>query len=132
MEIGSVAERVEPAPAERTFVTVTITDTNETYRCKTDESLLSGMHRMGKRGIPVGCRGGGCSVCKVQIVSGDYRQFRPMSREYISDDDLDQRRVLACCVQPQSTVEVQVIGKMRKNVVRPDQAAQQTSGAQGA
>ncbi len=36
------------------FVTVTIADTGETYRCRTDESLLEGMRRMGKRGIPVG------------------------------------------------------------------------------
>jgi ferredoxin len=101
-------------------VVVTIADTNESYRCRTDESLLTGMHRLGKRGIPVGCRSGGCSVCKVQIISGAYEPTRPMSREYISDEDLAQGRVLACCVRPLEEVTVAVIGKLHKNVTRQD------------
>jgi ferredoxin len=101
------------------YVTVTIVDTGETYRCRTEESLLEGMRRLGKRGIPVGCRAGGCSVCKIRVVSGAYRQFRPMSREYISEDDLAHDRVLACCVRPQEDVSVQVIGKLQKNINRP-------------
>ncbi|MDR3505770.1 MAG: 2Fe-2S iron-sulfur cluster binding domain-containing protein [Acidocella sp.] len=104
-------------------VVVTITDTNENYRCRTDESLLTGMHRLGKRGIPVGCRGGGCSVCKVQVVAGTYEQMRPMSREYVSEEDLAQGRVLACCVRPLEEVSVAVIGKLHKSITRPGQPA---------
>ena len=99
-------------------VVVTIAETGETYRCRTDESLLTGMYRLGKRGIPLGCRGGGCSVCKVQITAGAYAQMRPMSREYVSDDDLAQGRVLACCVRPLEEVTVAVIGKLNKCVTR--------------
>jgi len=99
-------------------VVVMIAETGETYRCRTDESLLTGMYRLGKRGIPVGCRGGGCSVCKVQITAGTYAQMRPMSREYVSDDDLAQGRVLACCVRPLEEVTVAVIGKLNKCVTK--------------
>ena len=34
-----------------------------------DDHLLRGMERLGRRGIPVGCRGGGCGVCKVQVLT---------------------------------------------------------------
>jgi ferredoxin len=99
-------------------VTVVIADTGESYKCRTDESLLTGMHRLGKRGIPVGCRGGGCSVCKVEVKSGAWEQMRAMSREYVSDDDMAAGRVLACCVRPLEEVEVAVIGKLHKCITR--------------
>jgi len=96
------------------FVTVTILDTGETCRCRTDESLLEGLRRWGLRGVPIGCRNGGCSVCRIQIARGRYAQHRPMSREYVSDDDLAADRVLTCCVKPLSALEIRVIGKMSK------------------
>jgi ferredoxin len=102
----------------RKAVTVHIRDTGESYRCQTDESLLTGMHKLGKRGIPVGCRNGGCSVCKVQVLTGDYQQIRAMSREYVSDDDLATGRVLACCVAPKGELELAVIGKLHKAITR--------------
>lgn len=121
MDVPTGTASGKPGAVEH--VMVTITDTNENYRCRTDESLLTGMHRLGKRGIPVGCRGGGCSVCKVQVVAGAYEQMRPMSREYVSDEDLAQGRVLACCVRPLEEVSVAVIGKLNKCITRPGQTA---------
>ncbi|MGO9740529.1 MAG: 2Fe-2S iron-sulfur cluster binding domain-containing protein [Roseiarcus sp.] len=50
------------------------------------------------RGAPVGCRNGGCSVRRIEILSGRYAQHWPMSREYASDDDLAANRVLAYCI----------------------------------
>lgn len=105
------------------FFTVTIADTGDSYRCSSDESLLEGMRRLGKRGIPVGSRGGGCSVCKVAILSGAYQQFRPMSREYVSDEDLAKSRVLACCIKPTESVTVQVVGKLSKCLTKSSQQA---------
>ena len=119
MEISLEGRAPIEGAAPSVYVTVTIVETGETFRCRTQESLLEGMRRLGKRGIPVGCRAGGCSVCKIRVVSGAYTQFRPMSREYISNDDLSHDRVLACCVRPQADVSVQVIGKLRKNINRP-------------
>ena len=46
---------------------VLIEDTGEHYACDERESVLHGMARLGRRGIPLGCRGGGCGICKVQI-----------------------------------------------------------------
>lgn len=111
METARTATASEAPPA---VVTVTIRETGETCRCRTDESLLEALRRWGKRGVPVGCRNGGCSVCRIQVLNGAYEQHRPMSREYVSDEDLAAGRVLACCIQPRSALEITAIGKMSK------------------
>jgi ferredoxin len=100
------------------YFVITIEDTGETYRCASTESVLDGMARLGKKGIPVGCRGGGCGVCKVQIVEGTY-QARAMSREHVSETDQAERRVLACRVKPTSDIRLRVLGQMKKAVFRP-------------
>lgn len=97
---------------------VTLTDTGESYACHGDESVLNGMARLGKRGIPVGCRGGGCGVCKVAVLSGSFRK-RVMSRSHVSEDDEAQQRVLACCIFPEADLTLKVIGGLQKAVARP-------------
>lgn len=96
---------------------VLIEDTGEQYACGECESVLDGMARLGRRGIPVGCRGGGCGVCKVQIVEGSYA-VGVMSRAHVSADELAAGVVLACRVMPHSDLCVQVLGKMKKTVCR--------------
>ena len=44
---------------------ICIEDTGEQYACADSRSVLEGMEALGKKGIPVGCRQGGCGVCKV-------------------------------------------------------------------
>ena len=97
--------------------TVTIEDDGSSYRCFDTQTLLEGMETLGKKGIPVGCRGGGCGVCKVQVLTGSYTK-RAMSREHISTSDEAQGCVLACRVRPTSAVALRVIGPMKKNVCR--------------
>ncbi|HJV51340.1 MAG TPA: 2Fe-2S iron-sulfur cluster binding domain-containing protein [Noviherbaspirillum sp.] len=101
--------------------TVTIEDTGETYRCSDRQSLLLGMEALGKKGIPVGCRGGGCGVCKIEVTAGDYRK-RAMSREHVSAEEEESGVMLACRVLPASDVSLKVVGKMKKNVCRLLQA----------
>lgn len=97
--------------------TVTIEDDGSSYRCSESLTLLEGMESLGKKGIPVGCRGGGCGVCKVQVLTGSYTK-RVMSREHISESDEAQGCVLACRVRPTSPIGLRVIGPMKKNVCR--------------
>ena len=89
----------------------------ETSLCAETRSLLEGMEALGRKGIPVGCRNGGCGVWKVQVTSGSCVS-RVMSREHVSEDDEGEGRVLACRVRPCSDVHLTVIGKMKKSVVR--------------
>ncbi|MCZ4303454.1 2Fe-2S iron-sulfur cluster-binding protein [Zoogloeaceae bacterium G21618-S1] len=94
---------------------VLIEETGERYDCGEHESLLVAMARSGRRGIPLGCRGGGCGVCKVQVTSGDFTAG-VMSRQHVSEDDQARRCVLACRVFPRADVSVKVLGKMHRAV----------------
>ncbi len=98
---------------------VTIENSAETYQCSAEQSLLSGMESLGKRGIPVGCRGGGCGVCKVQVTSGSFVK-KAMSREFITQEDEAEQVLLACRCYPTSDISLKVVGKMEKAVVSDD------------
>ena len=95
--------------------TITILDTGETYRCREDRNLLEGMEALGRRGIPVGCRNGGCGVCKVHIVRGTFTK-RVMSRDHVTEEEEAAGTVLACRVKPTSDVTLAVTGKMKDAV----------------
>jgi ferredoxin len=94
-----------------------IEDTGETYSCDHTRSLLSGMEVLGRKGIPAGCRNGGCGVCKVQITSGAWTA-KVMSREHISEQEQAQGCVLACRAMPGSDLRLAVVGTMKKSVCR--------------
>ena len=95
---------------------VEIDSLSESYDCSSEQTLLAGMEKLGKRGIPVGCRGGGCGVCKVHIDSGEYAK-KKMSRAHISLAEESDGYVLACRCYPQSDIQLTVIGKMQKAVL---------------
>lgn len=96
---------------------ITIEDTSESYTQPERKSVLEGMAALGKKGIPVGCCGGGCGVCKVEVLAGSYNK-RVMSREHVSEEDEASHRVLACRIWPTSDLRLKVLGKMGKNLCR--------------
>lgn len=74
--------------------------------------------------IPVGCRGGGCGVCKIKILQGEYKSKR-MSSAHISDSDVQQGFVLACRVYPCSdmfieTMAIETMAIETKTIENPD------------
>ena len=93
---------------------VCIAQTGETYACAADESLLRGMLRLGRKGIPVGCVNGGCGVCKVRIVDGSVTALGPVSRAHVSADEERAGVTLACRVAPASAVTLEVAGGLER------------------
>ena len=49
------------------------------------------------RRLPVGCRRGGCGICRMRVLNGDYR-VTPMSRAHVSEADEADGVVLACAI----------------------------------
>jgi len=114
-----VATSVEPGHKimlydNRPKVTVEIIQTGENYACATDENLLKGMLKLGRKGIPAGCVSGGCGVCRVHIVSGQVQLCGPVSRAHISCEDEAQGITLACRVTPVTAVRLEVSGRLIK------------------
>ena len=95
-------------------VLVTVAQTGDAFLCATHESLLAGMLRLGRKGIPVGCVNGGCGVCKVRIVSGAVQSLGPVSRAHVSADEEARGYTLACRVAPTEAVQLEVAAKLRK------------------
>jgi ferredoxin len=98
----------------RPKVTVFVTQTGESFPCATSESLLQGMLKLGRKGIPVGCVNGGCGVCKVRILEGQIKPLGPVSRAHVSVEEEAQGCTLACRVAPISAVRLEVTGKFEK------------------
>lgn len=90
---------------------VTITSTGETFHCSGEESVLAAMERLRRNGIPVGCRNGGCGVCKVEVIEGQVTR-RKMSRAVVSAEEEALGQALACKIYPLSDLRIIVIGKM--------------------
>lgn len=57
--------------------------------------------------LPVGCRRGGCGVCRVQITKGDYRADQ-MSRAHVTAEEEASGLVLSCCVYPLSDLSLRL------------------------
>ena len=103
---------------------VCVAQTGETYACASGESLLRGMLRLGRRGIPVGCVNGGCGVCKVRIVEGCVTALGPISRAHVSPEEERAGLTLACRVAPASAVTLEVAGGLERPFTRgPAKAA---------
>jgi ferredoxin len=95
--------------------TIRVVDTDATFRCSDERNVLEAMERLGKRGVMVGCRGGGCGVCKVEVVSGTYER-ELMSSDHVTPEDLAANRVLACKIRPTSDLVIRNLGLTKKSV----------------
>jgi ferredoxin len=91
-----------------------IENCGESFDCAATLNVLRAMECLGRKGIPVGCRGGGCGVCKVRVLRGQYRTDK-MSRACVSEEEQRQGFALACRLfANQGELHLQVVGKMRR------------------
>src|SRR5437763_1143778 len=103
-------DRSRPGTATMPFE-VRIENTGESFRCGEGQNVLKAMEQLCRKGIPVGCRNGGCGVCKVRVMKGrDAAQ--KMSRSCVSVEEEAQGVALACRIFPASDIEVTIVGKM--------------------
>ncbi len=92
---------------------ILVNETGESFSCSEDQNLLEGMRtfRLGVPlldAIPIGCRGGGCGICRVQVSSGEF-QAEKMSVKHVPEDDRDAGIALACRVYPRSDLQITVL-----------------------
>ncbi len=78
-----------------------------TYIGRDDESIFRAMHKSGRSIFKGGCEGGGCGICKVKILEGEYVAFKKMSRRHVTEEEESQGIVLACCVKPSSDISLE-------------------------
>lgn len=86
---------------------ITLSGTSQQFFCNSGETVLAAMLRLGISEIPVGCRSGGCGVCKVRVISGQY-ECKKMSRAQVAVDEEQQGYVLACRCQPLGNLSIEL------------------------
>jgi ferredoxin len=85
---------------------ITVLGMVKSFPCSEDEAVLRAMIHAGFGPIRHGCCGGGCGVCRMRIVSGEWNAFKPMSRAHVSADEEKQGIVLLCCVKPRGDMVI--------------------------
>ena len=61
--------------------------------------------------FPTGCQRGGCGMCKVEVLEGEYDHETTRSHEFLPDEELN---ALACCMTPKSNLELITIEDYEK------------------
>ena len=92
---------------------ITLVDSGICFPCQAEQNVLAAMVRLGRRGIPVGCRGGGCGICRVQVVAGGRYRTLKMSRAQVSAEDLAAGICLACKLIPDGPLTLRALGALR-------------------
>jgi ferredoxin len=72
-----------------------------------DETLLRALARAGLR-YRVGCKRGGCGICKVQLVLGEVRYERPIAGSVLSDDERVEGICLSCRAVPLTNIVIEL------------------------
>ena len=93
--------------------TISVIREDAEFVCKEEQNLLQGMRsfRLGVpmlEAIPVGCRGGGCGICRIRVLDGDFETTK-MSRKHVPEEDQARGFALACRVYPRSDLRVEVL-----------------------
>lgn len=85
---------------------IEVSNRGERFACRQGDLLLIAMERAGKRAISVGCRKGGCGMCKVRVLTGTYETL-PMSRAQVSEAEQHAGFALACRLRPTSALQIE-------------------------
>ena len=85
---------------------IEVMPTNERFMCRDDEFVIEAMVRAKCGPVHYGCFGGGCGICKMRIVFGEYAAVKKMSRAHVTEDEQNNGIVLLCCVKPLSDMTI--------------------------
>ena len=86
---------------------VTVLPDGVRIRAADGETVLAALGRAGLR-YRIGCRRGGCGICKLQLVLGEVRYERPIADSVLSDDEKVAGICLSCRAVPITNVLIEL------------------------
>ena len=94
---------------------VSVTGSGQSFSCREDQTVLAAMSLGGARCVQIGCRSGGCGVCRVQVESGAFETGQ-MSYAQVDAQDRARGIVLACQLFPRTDLRLRVLGRPEADV----------------
>lgn len=95
----------------------------EPIRGSSDERVLVSLERARGNGslaltgcsLPVGCRRGGCGVCRARVILGTY-ECATMSEAHVTPQDRKEGLVLACSIYPRDNISLRFEPRVKREV----------------
>jgi len=89
-----------------------------TIEVRPGETVLEAMHAAGL-GYRTGCRRGGCTVCKVDLVSGEVEHRQPIADTVMTEQEYVDGTCLTCKALPQGDVTIRLRDERIRVKCRP-------------
>lgn len=72
-----------------------------------NETVLAGLQKAGYA-YTVGCRRGGCGICKIDVLDGEFSYCRPVADTVISEEERTDGTCLSCRAVPGDDLTIQL------------------------
>ena len=86
---------------------VTVHPSGEVIYLDPDETVLSGLYKAGYA-YAIGCRRGGCAVCKVDCLSGQFDYDHPIADTVLTDGERVDGTCLTCRAIPDGDITIEM------------------------
>ena len=80
----------------------------KSFECQAGQSVLKAMEQRDLKCVPVGCRGGGCGFCKIQVLEGHF-ECGKMSKRHAPPEAVEKGEVLACRIYPLTDLIIECV-----------------------
>lgn len=86
---------------------VSIPALDEVIYLDSGETVLSGLYKAGYS-YTVGCKRGGCGICKLDVLEGDFSYNREIADTVITAEERTDGTCLSCRAVPDSDITIQM------------------------
>ncbi len=87
--------------------TITVAPSGERIHVADGETLLSGLYDAGYA-YTVGCRRGGCGICKLDVEDGSFSYNRPVADTVLTAEERTDGTCVSCRAVPTSDVTIRM------------------------
>lgn len=89
------------------MTTIIVQPTGTEIHIDPGETVLSGLQKAGYA-YTVGCRRGGCGICKIDVLSGTFSYNRPVADSVLSGEERADGTCLSCRACPTEDLTIQM------------------------
>lgn len=85
--------------------TLTVVPNDVTIDVNADETILEALYRHGYA-YRIGCKRGGCAICKVDLLAGEVDYNRPVADNVLTEEEKADGACLSCRAVPTTDIVI--------------------------